>query len=462
MPIGSLDRHGLDKRSLVFDTWADVGDGQLVVHWDCTLEADEAQALRELADALGYLGRGESWVEAEVVEGEIVTAEDLDAVPHRDGLRPGPGWEQVSLMAPVPLGEYASWRREQTYTILAAYPLPEGKKPPDRLMKERARAVAAYPEGLLDCLTKDTSWWKRHRWSQPPGSRRVLYWRRAGSLEVGPAERLRPRAVGPVTTMLLAVTTPSGNRSALPFCTRTLPQAELFHDAVVSRLARGGYVYCPELTGRDGHGRPLRESHRHAHIIPVDLDGDRHLDHLIVHAPMGLGAAAQDAIRALRRTWTKGGVGDLQLALAGSGDLDSLRSLPAPMNRQIERILAPSKGARTWVSATPFVPPRHLKRRGVNSLAGQIDAELRSRGLSHAVGLVPVDITIETLLLRHYVRRRQRGGAPPPVDCGFALRLRFDRPVHGPICLGYASHFGLGLFVVDDLPAPSSSPASGT
>jgi hypothetical protein len=34
----------------------------------------------------------------------------------------------------------------------------------------------------------------------------------------------------------------------------------------------------------------------------------------------------------------------------------------------------------------------------------------------------------------------------PPVDCGFALRLRFAEPVRGPLCLGYGSHFGLGLF----------------
>jgi CRISPR-associated protein Csb2 len=49
--------------------------------------------------------------------------------------------------------------------------------------------------------------------------------------------------------------------------------------------------------------------------------------------------------------------------------------------------------------------------------------------------------------LRHYVRRRQRGGGPPAVDVGYALRLRFAEPVQGPLTLGYASHFGLGLFV---------------
>jgi CRISPR-associated protein Csb2 len=33
------------------------------------------------------------------------------------------------------------------------------------------------------------------------------------------------------------------------------------------------------------------------------------------------------------------------------------------------------------------------------------------------------------------------------VDAGYALRLRFAEPIRGPLSLGYAAHFGLGLFV---------------
>lgn len=46
---------------------------------------------------------------------------------------------------------------------------------------------------------------------------------------------------------------------------------------------------------------------------------------------------------------------------------------------------------------------------------------------------------------RHFERTRRRGPAPP-VDCGFALKLVFATPLKGPICIGYGSHFGLGLF----------------
>ncbi|MCH8036006.1 MAG: GNAT family N-acetyltransferase [Proteobacteria bacterium] len=49
------------------------------------------------------------------------------------------------------------------------------------------------------------------------------------------------------------------------------------------------------------------------------------------------------------------------------------------------RELVPQLGrSRVWVSFTPFVPPRHLKRSGKNALAGQIEAELASLPGSYA------------------------------------------------------------------------------
>jgi CRISPR-associated protein Csb2 len=224
----------------------------------------------------------------------------------------------------------------------------------------------------------------------------------------------------------------------------TLPLGELIHAALVARAARGSRIHCPELTGCAVDGRPLALGNGHAHVLPVDLDGDGRLDHIIVYAPIGLGDAAQRAIRTLRRTWTKGGVGDLQVALAGSGDIDMLRSLPAPLNQRVAGLLGPSGGSRSWVSMTPFVPPRFLKPRGANTLIGQVNAELTSRQLSAAT---TIEVSSKgSARLRHFARRRQRGGTAPPVDMGISLRLQFSAPVVGPISLGYSSHFGLGLF----------------
>lgn len=425
------------KTTLVFDTWANVGNGELLIHWPCELSADESVLLGLLAAALGYLGRSESWVDAELIEnGDI----EWNAMPCQDGEHRGREWEQVSLMAAIPPIEYESWRLNVVKEVLRPF---EGQRKTAPLKKKQDKAVEPYPDCLLSCLTKDTVWWKEHGWSQPPGSQRVLYWRRSDALQVGVPRAAKPASLHTVSTILLSLTTPSGNRSALPSVTRTLPQAELFHRAVVGRLGNGMRVDCPELTGKNQNGQPL-DHHSHAYTIPVDLDDDGRIDHIIVHAQMGFREAAQRAIRTLRRTWTKGGVGDLQLAVVGSGDLAMLRRLPPPLDRRIIGILGPTAGARDWTSITPFVPPRFLKRHGKNAIHGQINAELRSRGLPEAVECeIDAGLTRE---LRHFVRRRSRAAALPKVDAGYGLRLRFAEPIHGPLLLGYASHYGLGLF----------------
>jgi CRISPR-associated protein Csb2 len=277
----------------------------------------------------------------------------------------------------------------------------------------------------------------------------VLYWRKSDALQVSVPTQEKDSGNTQVTMMLLSLTTPSGNRGSLPPCTRTLPQAELFHRALIGRLGKGHEVYCPELTGRDVQGMLLRGQHQHAYTLPLDLDSDGHLDHILVFAKMKLGETAQRAIRQVKRLWAKGVSVDIQAAVVGIGDLDILRSLPSSIQGSISSLLGPPEGSLVWESVTPFVPPRYLKRDGKNSLSGQVKAELISHGHPDAES---IEIQEElSKKLRHYIRRRTHGAAlQPPTDMGYGLRIVFSKPVSGPILLGYASHYGLGLFAPAD------------
>lgn len=463
MPLAVLNKdRGIEKTTLVFDTWARIDDGGvLAVQWDVDLGADETALLEALVARLGYLGRSESWVEVRLAGAGEPLPDGDECRPCAGIAHPGPGWEQVPLLAALAPSDYRAWREPAVAAVLAELPEPaSGRRKPTaadrKLDGKRRQAQAPYPADLVGCLQMSTADLHTYGWSQPPGSRRVLYWRRSAALEAG-APRLRrpPSGLQPVPALLLAMSTVSGNDHALPVAARTLAQAERLHHQFGAALARANAGHSAVLSGRDGQRRPLAGPHVHAHILPLDLDGDGHLEHVLVWAPMGLDGKAQAAVSAVSRTFAKGGIGPLCLARAGGGALDDLRTLPGVFGDGLRSVLGPPAGASRWVSLTPFVPPRHLKPHGRNSLAGQVAAELESRGQPRDVEVRVLDPHDDERARRqrHFVRVR-RNGAAPPVDCGFALELRFTEPVQGPLCLGYGSHFGLGLFAATDPVAP--------
>ncbi|MGI5862869.1 MAG: type I-G CRISPR-associated protein Csb2 [Myxococcales bacterium] len=432
MPTGKLAK-GRERTTLVFDTWSHVGAGELVVAWDVELTADESSLLAELVAALGYLGRSESWVEARLVGAGEAPPAGTKCFPCDGGEHPGPGWEQVSLLAPETPQAAEVWLAARR----SADAEPESRRRAKRVKKA---SDSALPADLVGCLQLETSWLQEHGWSQPPCSRRALYWRRSDALEAGsPALERREVSASPVAAVLLSISTPSRNDHALPSVVRVLPQGELLHRRLVGTAQRMGLGHLETLAGTDGAGRPLT-GHRHAHLLHLDLDGDRHLEHVLLWAPEGLDGRAQAVIRSVRTTFMKGGPGRLSLAVAGLGSLADIERMPAPYGASLQRLTG---SATVWKSRTPFVPPRHVKKHGRNSIEGQVLAELEERRVAD---LVEVEVDVEeSKRLRHFVRVRRKG-PQPPVDCGFALRLRFARPVAGPLCLGYGSHFGLGVF----------------
>ncbi len=450
MPLARF-KNGREDTTMVFDTWAHVDGGVLAVIWDVELTPEESALLSALAERMNYLGRSESWVTVRLAQPFEPLPNGLDSYP--SDTPPFPGWEQVPLLTAQKKEDYAHWRQTAVDSALAAFPAVDiAKKKPTKDEKKdlakREKAETSYPLDLVSCLQVETSWLHRHGWSQPPGTRRVYYWRPVAALEAGAHQPHSTKAAAPpVEAMLMSMTTASGNDHALPSVVRTLPQAELLHRAMVSFATRDGVNFSAALIGRNEAREPLRGRHEHGHILPLDLDEDSHLDHVLIWAPMGLDATAQKAVRAVRQTFTKRGADPLRLALEGSGRLEEFRCLPDVFGQSLRSVLGPSGGTVEWASRTPFVPPRHLKKSGKDTLEGQVCAELASRGLPKAVSIQVIDPRedIRYLRHRHFIRSRRRG-PEAPIDCSFSLALRFAEPVEGPICLGYGSHFGLGVF----------------
>jgi CRISPR-associated protein Csb2 len=216
--------------------------------------------------------------------------------------------------------------------------------------------------------------------------------------------------------------------------------------------------YSRVFSGKDETGQPLN-SHDHAYYLPTAEHDASRLDHVTVYAAAGFDPDELAALQAVRRLlWGEGE--PLQVRLVGLGRPADFRC----------RLFGP---ARVWESATPFVVTRHPKKRGrqkdppnCHGLAGRphfaarVLAEEGRRWLSRqpllADAAPPACALLEHGGRTHSFRPLQfRRGRHKPGDNGAkrataAFRLEFDREVMGPLCLGHASHFGLGLFLPAD------------
>jgi CRISPR-associated protein Csb2 len=186
--------------------------------------------------------------------------------------------------------------------------------------------------------------------------------------------------------------------------------------------------------------------HDHAHYLPTAEGEDRiRLSHLTVYARQGFGRGETAVLNGVR--WLQ--VGDLQLRaqLIGRG---------RPCDFRAELFGGSSGEAREWVSVTPYVGPAHIGRTGRQRyLRKAIRAAWRRwrPGQSAEVEVVPVITNPDQDSAwagrpRPLEFRRGRSRTGDGYGRAFGVcRLTFSDPIVGPLCLGYACHYGLGLFL---------------
>ncbi|MFN8549451.1 MAG: type I-U CRISPR-associated protein Csb2 [Candidatus Eisenbacteria bacterium] len=417
MPVKGWKK-GVQATSLVIDAFARP-EGALGIEWPTDVDIAQRDLLSRLLDHLAYLGRAESRVEARLVsEAELPQGMPV-STQHRES-----DDEPVRLLAPVASTDYEAWRQ----------------------------GVPDAPETLLAALHVETRALQEKGWNVPPGSRELVYWRPVHAFSPGPARGVSCNAgVAHADTALFALAT-DRKRDVLPLMQRALPTMALFRRALLSKVGDEQQCgRCPELTGKDEQGQPLQGDHRHAHFIPLSLEARNRgrIDHVLVYAPMGFRDIAQSALRRLRKTWAKG-MDDIAVTLLGIGSRSSFLEVGGNAIPELA-------SSATWVSQTPFIPPRFLKADGKDSIEGQVRAELRRRGLPDLTTAPMVTLPSgkdaparQARRFRHFARTRREGGIPGPPPGLFHLTLTLENAVAGPLCLGWGCHFGLGSFV----PAP--------
>jgi CRISPR-associated protein Csb2 len=450
-----------DGTSKVFDAFLRFTDpdARLLIHYDVVLSDDERQVLGKLVAGLTYLGRAESWAVAELLAPDSdrePTSGGYCCVPWRGSSEEiGDACNRIRLLRALPSDDFAAWRATQIDVTAESIGAEEAAKQSAKgkpvtaamLKKVRQKAEALYPNQLLDALQAETSTWQSQGWPQPPGSQWVDYRIPIDVIEQKP---LNPIPANPpqsrVHAVLLAIDGDGKSGTVRPLMKRALPLMELVHSEAVRKSTDAlGFGNISELSGKDNDNAVLR-GHRHASWIPLSLFGHGRIDHILVHCVQGFSSQAIASLASVRWAYSKD-IARLSINLAGMGDLDEiLKQLRRnPLCRSADSLSLDS--AKIWESATPLVLRKYLQKHGKKTPEGQLREELIERGFDE-----PKSIrfwSAEEMVrrrLKGYVLVRKLTKRQPPMERSFAATIEFDRPQSGPILLGYASHFGLGLF----------------
>jgi CRISPR-associated protein Csb2 len=445
MPLDSTDE---SKRTKVFDAFVSLAkDDEVVFHWADAKLTDAQQTLALLLSQLGYFGRAESWCIARLLP-EFDTRQ-INCTPGSTAVRQ----ESVRVLTADP----ATWSGWALTSKKIVRP-----DPPWNLLAETADLHL-------------------ERWSDPPGSKWVSYARPADCFAPRPASRLV--SPGDAKTEFIAarfVLDVAEGRRPLPLVTETLPFAEEVRRQLGREYARilrsrhPGFeiawddprLFSPIIHGKDEEGNPAR-SHNHAFYLPTDEDCDGRIDHVTIYAA---GQFSRDDVSALDR------LRSLSFGKEGEAEEDSTgisrrrtthRLLLVGLDREKPSGVSAFGPAKVWVSATPYIAFRHLKERGKKrDDRAFIQREAMPEFIRHVLGedwgqrsdlaqlpkpeieFLPDPLTALGWRYRSLQFRRTRNR---PRDDGYsrpfgAFRLAFPEAIAGPICLGYASHFGMGVF----------------
>lgn len=425
------EKKGPTDRALVFDTFVAVGrEDSLYIGWpDAELNGDATSTLAALLRNLSFLGRAEAWVQAELTNATIdfncgpAVSSEIDPVP---------------VMCPDPV---EALRDDYYPPAPDAKKLKKGLKPDEHLF--------AVPRWHL-CL--DTQTIHAQRWPRVPGATWVNY-SRPREATLNPRRNLPRPDSGAVTVVRFLLDGP-----VLPLVGDTIRVADAFRRAAMSRFGwwckdhpdqAAAYrrmdapdqFASPILSGKDASGK-LHDNHGHAHYLPTAEGIDpRRITHVTIFAEDGLTSAELAALSTLRALTIGDGL-NLRVLLTKYGTTTDIDAQPFGRSTQ-------------WCSATPFLGPAHIGTKAVQRylrkslarewrrLAGQC-ARFNGIELVEAAPMSPDDRDWQGMPRPFEFRRERR--TRWDYRTGGLFRLTFSQPLAGPLCLGYASHFGMGRF----------------
>lgn len=396
-----------ERTTLVIDSFVAIQPAKpLVAIWqNVELDQNQTDDLNSILRNMPYLGRAESWVDARIIS----QSPDPNSRPIENGAIP-------------------NWDIETVRTLVPQTPLQI-----EDLMVETSKLRRA---GRIDPET--AQWW--------------LYTRKSNCFTSFRSQRIaRPERGAGAQVVRFALSS-----KVLPLVKDTLRWGDLARKSAMAQFGRQNKgAKSPKLSGKDARGKPMK-GHQHAFYLPTDEDGDGRLDHLTIWTPGELNVKEFQALVSIATLNLGGAREKVQLAYQAHGSVRDFVGVSSLFGK-----------SKHWRSLTPYVLTRHIKFRGpkdkngrkriVDSPEDQIKREVVLRW-PHDPDLIKTEIKGPRERIAPMQKGRSSGVRPfdffryrqsgSTGGGAFNFEIEFEEPVRGrPMALGFACHYGLGLFV---------------
>lgn len=268
--------------------------------------------------------------------------------------------------------------------------------------------------------------------------------------------------------------------SVLPSISKAVSVSERFRRSLMSRTKDEQENVSPTFSGKN----PARDvnqeqpdfatGHQHAYYLPEVNRATGKIEQVVIFSAKGFDPRDLSALGKLSKVWGDGNL-KIRTVLMSLGQVSDFAST----RQQSSSIAQVIGNSERWQSLTPIVLPRHSKKRylpdtqfledGVEDQALRLLSQLphltlpkiaiKREVLDRDLWLAAFDEddnpivrvrTIDRGVTKYrsgaFQRTRYHGEGKKSSDIGYWLELEFAQTQSGPISIGYAAHFGLGVF----------------
>jgi CRISPR-associated protein Csb2 len=452
--------------------FSDAEENKVVLSWaQVQLEDAEQDILRSLCEGVSYLGRAESWAELSVID---------------EGVKNLPGRKEITL---------ANSEQGGDIQVLCPLSAAEAKgfclamqtmMPPTTAKKSSKKAnsstISKLPQTLMDLLELDINTLYQQGWNGIPGARWVSYTEPQKTVD-NSIHRSQDRQPYSVNMARYVLSCP-----VLPSISKAVSVGERFRRSLMSRTKDEDNSVSPTFSGKNPDRDANQEEsnfatgHKHAYYLPEVNRATGKIEQIVVFSAPGFDARDLTALGKLSKVWGDGNfeIITVLMSLGQVADFAAARQQSSPIAQVIG-------SSQRWQSLTPMVLPRHSKKRYIPDTQFLVDGvedqalrllsqlphlalpemaikrevldhpgvSLRDRGLWLAafdrdnnpiVRVRTIDEGVTQYRSGAFQKSRYHGEGKKASDAGYWLELEFAQPQSGPIAIGYAAHFGLGVF----------------